>query len=633
MADDFGFKPLESKLESSNDDFGFKPINVPRETKPQRVLPEAKQEFSNVGKNIGSFAKGAGQGVLNSAINASNFLNRKDTKGFDFAPHDTYGKAGEIGGDVASFALPYSGITKGVSAATSYMPKIANAFNQMKSMLPGAIQKTLPTVGRAAASGASGGLISPEGKRVENALLTAGLGAGGEAVVGGYRLGQGIGNRLFKGNRSPEEAKAIAEQVGDLPVPYGDIVESPGLQALGRELEKVPFSGVGTAREKVANAADKQSEKLLSNMRGNQEEDTISRNIAEKIKENRSAHKSQSSKLYNEVGDIAKENNINLKELDNLKKSGSDYIKEFEKEGSPLSEKAVKHVKELIEDKIESNIITGSKIAGMSFNDAHKLKKSLGKLSRSYEKTDPFTAGVYRDLSHAVKSDMVKSAEKSGNKALGAKLSEADKHYMENVLPYQSRDVFNITKNKKNLENLPNTLLQDTDYAKKILSDLPMDVKKSVAYKKFKSAIKENAEGVYESQPQKLFNVFNNLSPIQKDNLFTKAEQDEFKKLGTLSKLSKGKNSSHSVGLGAGAVGLDVLVALAHSPKAAAALLGLQIGAAGGARVINKLLTNPRIRNSLLQRRAEPTSLNPKSRNSLLLPATGVATNNSLNKP
>jgi hypothetical protein len=85
--------------------------------------------------------------------------------------------------------------------------------------------------------------------------------------------------------------------------------------------------------------------------------------------------------------------------------------------------------------------------------------------------------------------------------------------------------------------------------------------------------------------------------------------------------------------LKAGALTADVTAALAHSPMLAAKLLAAQGAVSLGARGINKLLTSPRIRNSLLQRRGEPTRLNPKSKNALLLPATGVAVNNSLNKP
>lgn len=609
--------------------------NVPRETeeKPQTLLEEAKKEFGDVGRNATSFVKGAGQGILNSAINASNFLNRKDTKGFDFAPQDAYGKGGEIAGDIASFAVPYTAGAKGISSAANYMPKIANAFNQMKGMLPEVAQKVAPALGRATGGGAVSGLISPEGKRTENALLGAGLGLGGEAAIGGYQAGKGAINKILQGKRSPAEAKVMAEQVGDLPVPYGDIVQSPALQAINRGIEKIPFSGVGGAKEKVLNAAEKQSEKLLSSMRGTQEESAISKNIADKIKENRISHRKDSEKLYTETSDLAEKNGVKLNDLTEVRSIAEKYLNEVKAGGSPLSEKIASHLESLASPKLESDIVKGTTQKPLSFKEAHQLKKDLGKLSRSYEKSDPYAAKMYGDLSQAVKKDMVVGAELSGDKEVVSKLSQADKHFIENRLPYESRDVKNLVKNKKNLENLPNTLLQDTDHAKKILSDLPLDVRKSVAYKKFKSSIKENAEGVYESEPQKLFNAFNNLSPLQKNNLFTKAEQEEFRKLGTLAKLSKGKTGSGS-GLGAGAIGLDVLAAISHSPKAAAALLGLEGVTAAGARGINKLLTSPRIRNSLLQRSGEPTRLNPKIANTLRQGAMGAAVgaNNSLSE-
>src|SRR5258708_27166267 len=181
-----------------------------------------------------------------------------------------------------------------------------------------------------------------------------------------------------------------------------------------------------------------------------------------------------------------------------------------------------------------------------------------------------------------MEEDIKHSVKNAGDEELSNKLSDAYKYYREEYSPYFDSKIGKIASDKANRELLHNSLLQDTASINKVIGDLPQSAKKGIAFLKFKNAIKqEPLSGEYQSNPEKLFNSYNSLSDVQKNKIFTKSEQEQFRKLGFLVQASKGNKSSPIMGavasLATGGVPLPII-----------------------GRSINSLLTNPKVRNKVV---------------------------------
>jgi hypothetical protein len=606
--------------------------NAPRETKG--LLDEAKEEFSTVGKNAASFAKGAGQQFLNSAINASNLINNKKTSGFDFAPQNTAAEVGKVAGDIAGFALPYTAGAKGIQAGMQAMPHVANAFNKAHGLIRGGM--------KAAGAGAAAGLVAPEGERTQNALLGAGLGAAGEAVPAIYQGAKSAVKNALSGTRSPIEAQKIAEIAGDLPVSYGDIVKSPALQALNKGLSKIPFSGVKNNAQKIEQATEQKSADILKNLKGLVSEENIPAKIQSQIAKNSKLATKFKNNLWEDLMQSADDAGVKLYQTPELQKKAFQYFKQHGdalKQGgsSPLTESELKDFtrifgrknQELAKNQMNGKF--GDSIEGyepMNFRTAYNDVTNYGEKADKFgDFGDNYLAKIYGDFKGSLNKDIEKSILKSGNKDLLKKLEMSKNYHKENFLPYQSNEIKSIVNEKKNLENVHNTLLNSVNH--KVLSNLPQSLKKNVAFMKFKSAIKEDVGGGSITDSRKLFNAYQNLSKRQKNSIFNQKEQDEFHKLGVLSDLSKSSPKGNANELGELALIGDMVAGLAHSPALAAKMLALEGGAVLTARGINKLLISPRIRNSLLQGGSQTTRLSPRVKNALKVGAIGAGSTNS----
>lgn len=588
--------------------------------------PAQSFKESTVFKGLHNIGETGGSALVNSLSNIANMVpgvNIPQMQRGD--PNSISGAIGEAVGTGLGFAGS-GGAVKGVASALKSIPQLTETIANALSKVPGAkkvANALTSTVGKATTGGAIFGSAQNPDNRVGGAIeggLLAGVPTA--AFKGLERYGgmasdvlPGVVKDVFKGKATPAEARIANEAVGDLPVGAGQILDSPALQEVEKAINRIPLSGGVARSEKVQQAAENQSDKLLGLMRGSQDEQDIARNLQEGIADNAKMHKTQATTNYNDFLNTAKEGGVKVSDTPETQSIAQRLLKEHETTQTPLDSKVIQKLEQLSKPELIPDVVKGQVTKAKEVDEIHNQIKTLKKAGRTTN--DPYLSNIYNELSGAMRKDLHDTALNSKNPEITSKLSQADKHYKENVVPYNQKDIQNIVGGKANLENIQNTLTQSKDHIEKVVSDLPENLKKSTAYLKFKSAIKEEATGEYTSEPQKLFGAYNKLSEVQKDKLFSQNEQKEFHKLGILAKASKDKGKASGY-LKTAEIAAPLYELLMHGNlHGALAGAGMAVGGGLAARGLGKGLSSPGFRNALVNMPTPGTSA-PAALNQLM---------------
>ena len=227
-------------------------------------------ELAPYGKNavgqIGAAAANVGRGFYNSAFaNPATFVNQKII-------NPTLGRALNFKlRDIPE--LP-------IENENQFVPQVGNFLGQIggmgltSEMLGGAVPAALKSrsligpLTRYGAAAASAGLGSPEGNRLDSALLTAMLGPVGDVVMGGLThspslLKKWVGGQGKSGPITAAEFKEnMAAQPKGIDLPLSDVAQSPSLQRLQTKAAITPLSGVMRSYDKLNEHVRKLLDKL-----------------------------------------------------------------------------------------------------------------------------------------------------------------------------------------------------------------------------------------------------------------------------------------------------------------------------------------------------------------------------------
>lgn len=618
---------------------------------------KAKDGVKEFGKDLGQYYKGVGQGLVNTGINAANYLpelarqlapganlmspqiqqqmNQQSPKidNVQYAdPNSMAGKAGNFAGNVAGAALPFVGP----------MARAPLAMQMAAGGLYGASQnpdnRAMGVLEGAAPLWAAEKLISP----AINAVSRDGFSALNPSNMTANVLSK-FGNKNIV---SGEEMNALAKQAGNLPVSLGDVIGSPTLSNFyNRVVSNSPFSGALTKQAEVNAAVKNEANQVKDALKpSNVGETEVVNNVVNAIKQNKDNAGKEVKALYGEVNDIAKNANITVvpQEVKNTAQSYLDKHYAAVKAGgkSPLTSAEVKELENIAGDNIKysSKTVGYKEMPGaitqadniypnapevnakdpvgknasarivqgkvnykepMSFNTAQHSASAYGKAGhKAGLNNDSYIAGMYRDLDSAMQKDMVLAAEQSGNGQLIEKLKNADEAFKNNVVPYKQKEIQQLVNETKDLKKLDSLLLKTTN--EKVFQDLPPEIKSQVAYLRMGNSVKQNpATGKYEvTDPKKFFEKFNDLPPYEKEAIFSKSQQDMFNRLGSLNKL----NNFDVVKNGGDLTGAANVIAN---------LKGYLLTGTG--RIANNALTSPNIRQKVVNNLLRPQTPQPVS--------------------
>ena len=425
------------------------------------------------GSNLGAFALGIPKGIFGVAEN----LGRWEAKGVDklfgshFADntpsvqfsdhlekilkdHPKSAYAGDLLGSVV--AVPGLGELGGASKLGRVAGKTAGALLGSGKKSKAAVK----LVDAIVKSGATGALTSPLYNSQDNLLDTmktgAELGAAfplagkalGSTLGGSKRLGQKAFSSLVGGTNTPAEiSKNIEalETVGvDKKMPIGTVVDSPTMHGLTALTADIPGSRQARNMMEVGKKTRsfvKDTMKEIKPEKGTSLSDD-STSFINDLRKGRRKEREIANKNFNRVDEVAKKAGVSFdkKEIQDV---GREVIKEIS--GTPLEDD--KSLKDILSSVIEneSSPIFGTRLKKQStFKEAFDLRKDLNQALSDTPFDDKQKIRHLTRLKNSVDSSLLSSSIKSGNPEITSLLKKANKHYRDNVVPLNQREISNF---------------------------------------------------------------------------------------------------------------------------------------------------------------------------------------------
>jgi hypothetical protein len=564
---------------------------------PQDQSPQWAQSLANSAPVQGIL--GAGDATQNMLANIANLVP---------GVHAPLAKSGEglaydignIGGNIANYALPMGATTKALMAAKSLPGIGALAEGLLGSSIPGAIGKN------ALASAGYGALMNPE-SRGQSAAIEGALGGAGGAL--GSALSKLAPSNLFKTNISPEKLAENLDVARGTNTGLGDVIESPFLKRqYENTLPKILGSNVENTMHDTASQITNRGNELLNQMLVGNSPIGVKQAIQDALKD--AYHQAQSLKnsYYDSVSQMADEAGIKIGR-ENFSKTASNILDEINK-SSELSRKIPNN---FIEDlKFYSNPENAN-----SLSLTNIFRGILGEeASKAYQDNDTFLAHRFEKLKKGLTRDIEDSIPKNENNPIRQEYDQAQNFYRENIAPFEDPAIAKFTREGGDPDLILSSFVKKGNLDRgnllsKLIQKLPESQQGLVPYGFFSQAIKNG-----KVNPLTMRSLYEDLGPTQKQALFSQPELA--KSMADYSKLV-GMNTealTQMVNPKTGQRNLDVIPALLAShglgayggykaegiPGAiAGGILGLG-GAAMLSKAITKRLTSESAREKFVQK-------------------------------
>ena len=559
---------------------------IPQKTQaPQDQSPQWMQSLADSAPVQGIL--GAGDATQNMLANITNLVpgvHAPMAKSGEGLAYDI----GNIGGQIANYALPMGATTKALLAAKSLPGIGAVAEGLLGSTIPAAIGKN------AIASAGYGALMNPD-SRGQSAAIEGALGGAGGAL--GSALSKLAPSNLFKTNISPEKLLENLHVSRGTNTGLGDVIESPFLKRQYENiLPKILGSGAENTMQGTAAQVTSKGNELLNQMLGSNSPSGVGQALQDALKTAQKEATRLKQTNYTDVNKLADEMGVKIGR-DNFSTQATHVLEDIKASPELAREMPSKLVGDLQEYAKPENI-NNLKLTNI-------FRGKLGdKASEAYQNGNMYEYGIYKNLKNALQDDIEASIPRDAANPLRQKYDAAQNFYRENIAPLEDPAITKFTRQGGDpdllLSSFVKTGTQDRGNLLRKLSDnLQPHLKGLIPYGYFSKAI-ENGE----LNPLKLRTLYKSLGPTQKEALFSQPELA--KSMSDYSKLV-GMNTeplTQMFNAKTGQRNLDTLPWLVTSGLGAGFLGGLPaLGAmAGLTRGITKGLTSEGVREKFVQK-------------------------------
>lgn len=553
---------------------------------PQDQSPQWMQSLANSAPVQGILGAGdASQNMLANLANLVPGVHAPLAKNGEGLAYDI----GNIGGNIANYALPMGATTKALLAAKSLPGIGALAEGLLNSSIPGAIGKN------AIASAGYGALMNPD-SRGQSAAIEGALGGAGGAV--GSALSKLAPSNLLKTNISPEKLAENLDVARGTNTGLGDVIGSPFLKRQYENvLPKILGSGAENTLQGTAAQVTNRGNDLLNQMLGGNSPTGVGQALQDALKAAQKEAQQMKTTVYNSSNKLADQMGVKIGR-ENFAKQALDTITDIKKSPNELA------------PELQQNLIKSLKrYSNPENNNNLKLtnifRGKLGdKASAAYREGNSYEGRLYDNLKNALSDDIEKAIPKDAANPLRQKYDAAQQFYREKIVPFEDPAITKFTREGGDpdllLSSFVKTGTQDRgNLLSKLSENLPEHLKGLLPYGFFSKAI-ENGE----LNPLKLRTLYKSLGPTQKEALFSQPELA--KSMSDYSKLV-GMNTeplTQMFNAKTGQRNLDTLPWLVTSSLGAGFLGGLPAlgGMAGLSRVLTKGLTSEGTREKFVQK-------------------------------
>lgn len=564
-----------------------------------------------------------------------------------------YGLGQAAGEMLPSFAVP------GLGAAEAVAGRLApNALSRLLS-------RAAPLADSAATGAGYGALMGandPNSNLGTSALLGGALGGGMHAGLSAANVAanpfqnylaklaqkaEKSGGSATTTLRTPEQVAEAAQRLQqidpNLRVNIFDLIGAPSKGNKLRNLNVIPGSKIFENEQKLTDKGFQYADNFLKKLKGNSTPETINQDLVDVLRNNHDTHRDAAKELYNQVNRTAKESNVKLEKMPNLKaiakaivnENKGGFVNNLSPELNTILGNILKSKKPELKTKLNTESTTplnpelntnldlalnteksakniNQEEPLLNFERAHFQRSRLGELEREAKKA--YHGSVAGRLKKALENDMELAVKNSKNRNLMEQWDTANKYFSNNVVPYGKPEISNILSGRTNESGIKNVLLADKN--KKLLEHLSPEEKNQVLYAHLNNKKKANEL----ISPGAIVKGVNELTPAQQARLLTPEHRNAIANNNLLSQLTREtqisqappptgvRNNDFISNLLGGAAAVGLGAANVHDPKTIAgwaawplAIMAARRGYSPKAiqHYINAEGTNPATRNAL----------------------------------
>jgi hypothetical protein len=468
--------------------------------------------------------------------------------------------------------------------AISKIPKLGQFLKSATSQaIPqaayGATQNENPLLG--AAEGGIGGAIG------------SGIGGLAEKTINALRP-----SKLLRGNLTPKQLARNIEVTKGTETGLGNIIDNPALKRLQENiLPNIIGSGAENTLQKIGNQLIDKGDAILNRLTRGESTADYGVKIQEALKKASNEANEAKNISYGKLNKLAEKHGVKIgrTNFQNTAKSIINEINESKELKQEFGKDLYNKIKGYSVNKSENNLKRTNIFKGLLGDKANELYLS----GKSYE------SKLLGDLKNSLEKDTEEAFEKSNNPELKNQYIKTQKEYKENYAPFLDKDIIKFTRQGGDPDLILTHFLRGGKAERALLlnklkSKMPKSQEELLSSAYFSKAVNDQGK----VDPLKFRTLYNKLGKNQKNVLLGEGELRK-----TIKNYSDlvGKNTEAFNLLfnpKTGARNSDLLTKagqIGSSIGAGLPGLGANIALSLGAKGANKLLTNPGIREKLVE--------------------------------
>lgn len=540
----------------------------------KQVITNPKRAASNAAAGV----LGLPHTILNSPANVADYLARKQL----ISPHDLHVNNTPTTEEVADIF----GI-KGNEGGDALIRGLAEFAPGAKAL------KLLGTTGRVADVANAGINAAGENQDPLAAML---LGPAAEGIAKGVGKVAKLPKKLaptnyYRGTLTPEELQRNLEITRGTNTGLGHVLDVPSLQRKQENtFPKIPFSSASETLQKVGHQVKEKGENLFNSILKGDEPENAGAAIRNGLQKAHRDIEIEQQRLFKKRDEEAEKHNVTASRF-NLAKKAREILEE-QKNNKELARELPTEVKKDLENYALNR-------PGTSLKTASILKGKIG--DKAYQNKiarNKYEASIYGSLKEALESDIDHAISNSKSPNLKNYHEQANKHYQENLVPFEDPDVIKFTKKGGDTDLIVNHFLKtgktDRPNLLRKITEKMSDKELSLFAHSYFSPSLEGGN----FNPTKFKKLFDDLSDKQKQILFRNPEmKKQFEDFSVLAhKNQKSLYTMHNPPTGQ--QGVDVMTSLLHS--ALTGVGGLAGGISGAATGLIAPMVSGNIANRLI---------------------------------
>ncbi len=566
---------------------------------------------AGLGNGLGGIATG-GQQIANTAVNAINRVAGTNL------PTDTTNYQNQFTGP-ANPTLPQ----KLLQGGASFVPYAAGGEAALPEKILGSDLLGRGVVGLGGTGAAYNQTMTPNPTALGDLkAAAANIAVGAPGMLASKAL------TGLAANQTPEALATNVAAADGTNTGLGAVLNSPTLQLAQKVGMAVPFGGGQGIKSMIADQVSNNGQSLLDGLSNGVAPQDVGASLQQALKTQLSGLQATKTQNYAAVNNMADNLGLNVgnSNAQSVALGALASINRDPRLRSTMDPGFIKDVEAAAQSapvKTTTDPVNGTVLTPQptSLKDANIYRGTLGDSANSaYQDGNMYQYGIYKSLRDGVGDDINSAITNSGSPELQAAHNSAQQFYAENIAPWEDPAIAKFARGGGDSDALVSAFVKPGlnndrgNLISSLIDKLPDNQQSLPGYAYLSRAnVPDPVTGNPTFDPLKFSQLYNNIGPNTKAALFGNgAARQQLDQYNNLVGMNKDILSANVAGTQHKALGGEALAALlGEHALGLHAVLGAAAGLAGGANVTNRLLTNPAVRNYVVNRIKNPVSYAP----------------------